>query len=144
MAYTSSCIGLREGRRVHGLYRICDEDIIEGRRFPDAVCLVTTNVDVHKLSKNDTLDCGRGYTSKPYNIPYRALVARDCKNLLLAGRCLSGDFYPHASYRMMGNMAATGEAVGYAAAECIKKRILPAEVDGSAVSEFMRSRGYEI
>ena len=30
----------------------------------------------------------------------------------MAGRCISGDFYAHASYRVTGNMAVVGENVG--------------------------------
>ncbi len=142
--FTSSHIGVREGRRVFGEYRLCDDDILEGRRFPDAVCLVTFGVDVHRLKSDDTDECSRGYRTKPYHIPYRSLVARDCDNLLLAGRCISGDFYPHASYRVMGNMAATGEAAGYAAAESFKCGSLPRDYDGISVSRFMQARGYEI
>ncbi len=144
IASTSSHVGLREGRRVFGLCRISEEDILEGRRFNDGVCLVTVGVDVHKLSVSDTSECSRGYKTKPYNIPYRSLVARDVKNLLLAGRCISGDFYPHASYRMMGNMMATGEAAGFAAAECVNKRICPCKLNGERVSAFMKDRGYEL
>jgi len=141
-AFAGAHIGVREGRRVFGEYRLTDEDIIEGRRFDDAVCLVTAGVDVHKLHEHDTLDCVRGVHSQPYHIPYRALVARDADNLLLSGRCLSGDFYPHASYRMMGNMAAVGEAVGFAAALCVADGTLPREVDGRRVRSFMEQRGY--
>ena len=32
----------------------------------------------------------------------RALVARDVDGLLLAGRCISGDFIAHSSYRVTG------------------------------------------
>ena len=142
--FTSSHIGIREGRRIYGEYRITDDDILEGRRFEDAVCLVTFGVDVHKLKNDDTDECARGYKAKPYHIPYRALVPLGCKNMLLAGRCISGDFYPHASYRVMGNMAATGEAAGYAAAECAKAGVLPREYDGKLVRGFMEKRGYEI
>ena len=142
--FTSSHIGIREGRRIYGEYRITDDDIIEGRRFEDAVCLVTFGVDVHKLKNDDTDECARGYKAIPYNIPYCALVPLGCKNMLLAGRCISGDFYPHASYRVMGNMAATGEAAGYAAAECAKAGVLPREYDGKLVRGFMEKRGYEI
>lgn len=143
-AFTGAHIGVREGRRVYGDYRLTDADILEGRRFPDGICLVTAGVDVHKLHATDTLDCVRGVRSQPYHIPYRALIARDMDNLFLAGRCLSGDFYPHASYRMMGNMAATGEAVGFAAAQCVKQGKLPREVDGTQVRAFMHTRGYEL
>jgi len=142
--FTGSHLGIREGRRVMGLYRLTDDDILEGRRFDDGICLVTFGVDVHKLKSDDTLDCARGYRTKPYNIPYRCLVAKECRNLLLAGRCISGDFYPHASYRVMGNMAATGEAAGYAAACCVREKILPADFDGRRAREFALARGYEL
>ena len=143
-AFTGTHLGIREGRRIFGEYRITDEDILEGRRFDDAVCLVTFGVDVHKLKNDDTDECTRGYRTKPYHIPYRALIAKGCDNLLLAGRCISGDFYPHASYRVMGNMAATGEAAGYAAAECAMDGSLPRDYDGTRVKEYMKKQGYEI
>ena len=143
-AFTSSHLGIREGRRIYGEYRLTDEDIIEGRRFADGVCLVTFGVDVHKLKSDDTDECSRGYRTKPYHIPYRSLVAKGPDNLFLAGRCISGDFYPHASYRVMGNMAATGEAVGYAASECVREGLKPREYDGARVTEFMKKQGYEI
>jgi len=142
--HTSDHIGVREGRRVLGQYRITLDDIIEGKRFPDGICLVKFIVDVHKLKKDDTLDNKRGIKTKPYNIPYRSLVPLDVDNMLLAGRCISGDFYPHASYRVMGNMAATGEAAGYAASICVKDNILPCEVDGTKIRSFMDKKGYEL
>ena len=143
-AFTSSHIGIREGRRIFGQYRLTDKDILSGRRFDDAVCLVTFGVDVHRLKKDDTDECLRGYRTKPYNIPYRSLVPLGCNNLLLAGRCISGDFYPHSSYRVMGNMAATGEAAGFAAAECVRLNVAPKEYDGKRARDYMLLRGYEI
>ena len=142
--FTSAHIGIREGRRIYGEYRITDDDILDGRRFEDGICLVTAGVDVHRLKKDDTDDCGRGYRAKPFHIPYRALLPKGAENLLLAGRCLSGDFYPHAAYRMMGNMTATGEAAGFAAAECIRTSALPKEIDGRTVRAFMEARGYAL
>lgn len=137
IVYTSSHIGIREGRRIQGVYRITDEDIIEGRRFDDGICLVTASVDVHKLNDDDTLNTSRGYRTKPYHIPYRSLLPKGSDNILLAGKCISGDFYPFSSYRMMGNMAATGVAAGYAASLCVKEDMLPREVDGKRVKEYM-------
>ncbi len=135
---TNDHLGIREGRRVFGVYRISDQDILEGKRFEDGVVLVTAGVDVHKLTNDDTPECSRGYRTKPFHIPYRALLPRDCDNLLLAGKCISGDFYPFSAYRMICNMAGTGEAAGYAAALCVKKGILPSEVDGKEVSRYMQ------
>ncbi|MBQ3865819.1 MAG: FAD-dependent oxidoreductase, partial [Clostridia bacterium] len=83
-------------------------------------------------------NASRGRKTMPYEIPYRALIAADLSNLLLAGRCLSGDFYPHASYRMMGNMAATGEAAGFAAAYAVKEKTALTEVPAALLRERMK------
>ena len=40
------------------------------------------------------------------------LIAKDIDGLLLAGRCISGDFLSHSSYRVTGNAVAMGEAAG--------------------------------
>jgi len=55
--FTSTHIGIREGRRVYGEYRLGDDDILEGRKFEDGICLVTVGVDVHKLKTDDTTEC---------------------------------------------------------------------------------------
>lgn len=141
---SNAYFGIREGRRIFGLYRISVEDIESGRRHSDGICLVTNGVDVHKLHQRDTTDISRGINVKPYHIPYRALVPLGCDNMLLAGRCISGDFYPFASYRMIGNMATVGEAAGYAAALCSARKIAPRDLDGSEVQSYMKSLGHEI
>ena len=137
-------LGVREGRRFFGLYRLTNEDIIAGKKFEDGICPVETAVDVHKLHENDTYECQRGIKAQPYEIPYRCLVPLGSDNLLLAGRMISGDFYPFASYRMIGNMGTVGEAAGYAAAKCSKEGIAPAEVDGREVKEYMKSLGHKL
>ncbi len=122
---TSSQIGIRDGRRLHGLYKLELGDLTSGRTFGDAVCKVRFGVDVHALSP----DSNRGLTNisrenpvKPYDIPMRALIARDCDNLMMAGRCISGSFYAHASYRVTGIAIPCGEAVGKHAADCLADR----------------------
>jgi hypothetical protein len=44
----------------------------------------------------------------------------------------------------MGNMAAVGEACGFAAALSLKEGVRPAALDGKTVSEYMVERGYAI
>jgi hypothetical protein len=115
---TAEQIGVREGRRIHGRYTITEADLRAGRRHADAVCRVTFCVDVHALEPSgDRSLSDMGVTMQPYDIPLRALIARDVEGLLLAGRCISGDFIAHASYRVTGNAVATGEAAGALAAE---------------------------
>jgi len=44
----------------------------------------------------------------------------------------------------MGNMAATGEACGFAAAACVREGSAPRDFDGRRAGEFMKSRGYAL
>lgn len=124
-------IGVRDGRRIHGRYTVTREDLIAGARHPDAVCRATFNVDIHAHSREknnqETISHG-GFKTKPYDIPLRALLAKDVDNLLTAGRCISGEFIAHASYRVTGNAVATGEAAGAVAALAARRRCLPHEV----------------
>lgn len=63
--------------------------------------------------------------SRPYDIPYPGLSAADVDGLLVAGRCISGDFVPHSSYRVTGNAVPMGEAAGRAAAVSLRQNVMP-------------------
>jgi glycine/D-amino acid oxidase-like deaminating enzyme len=132
---TAEQIGIRDGRRIRGRYTVVKDDLITGARHADAVARVTFGVDIHAAThdKNKTETIGRGGVTRmlPYDIPLRALLAKDADGLLMAGRCISGDFVAHASYRVTGNSVATGEAAGAVAALAAKKRCLPHEVEWS-------------
>lgn len=133
---TPEHIGVRASRRIHGRYTITSEDIVAGRSFDDAVCRCRFGVDVHSTNpeKNKGID-NRGVHSKPYDIPYRSLLSRDVGNLMMAGRCISGDFYAHSSYRVTGNSVATGEAAGVAAAMAAQQNVLPDELSWDAIEK---------
>ncbi len=120
---TAPTIGVRESRRILGEYVLTDEDLINGARFDDAVCDVTFGIDIHPTAATRTFaeECGK-LRAKPYQIPLRSLIAKERKNLLMAGRCISGSFGAHSSYRVSGDAAATGEAAGrYAASLTVSK-----------------------
>jgi hypothetical protein len=114
---TANHIGVREGRRIHGRYEITRDDLERGARFKDAACHVTFGVDIHSVTPSKHVGYSSdGVKARPYNIPLRALIARDCDGLMLAGRCISDDFWAHASYRVTGNAVAMGYAAGAVAA----------------------------
>lgn len=129
---TAEQIGIREARRIHGLYTVTIEDLTKGARFDDAVCRVTFGVDVHSVSKKDEESQGaynQSVKSKDYDIPLRSLIAKDVGGLMMAGRCISGDFIAHSSYRVTGNAVSMGEAAGRTAAKASKLNVLPQEVN---------------
>lgn len=131
---TGAQIGVREGRRIHGLYTVTAEDLKEGRRHEDAVCTVAFGIDVHALTPDDHKGIAPApFRSKPYDIPLRALIARDVDGLLMAGRCISGDFLAHSSYRVTGDAVALGEAAGRAAARAALTGRSPAQIPWTEV-----------
>ena len=126
---TADQIGIRESRRIHGRYTITKDDLIRGARFDDAVCRATFGVDIHALdpSKHKSIEKNE-FKSKPYDIPMRSLIAKDVDGLMMAGRCISGDFYAHASYRVTGNAVAMGEAAGKVAAQAVSINKFPQDI----------------
>ncbi|WP_166824442.1 FAD-dependent oxidoreductase [Thalassoroseus pseudoceratinae] len=133
---TAEQIGIREGRRIRGRYHITSEDLAKGMRHKEAVCRATFPIDVHALSTSGNKEIDQDFKKgglKPYDIPYPALVAADVDGLLMAGRCISGDFVAHSSYRVTGNSVAMGEASGLAAARSIEIGVLPHDLHWSQV-----------
>jgi succinate dehydrogenase/fumarate reductase flavoprotein subunit len=132
---TGTQIGIREGRRIHGRYMLTKEDLIKGATFKDGVCQATFVVDIHSLDPKKHRAYGTdGVTAKPYEIPLRSLIAKDVDGLMMAGRCISGDFYAHASYRVTGNAVAMGQAAGNVAALAAQTNRLPHQVDWSEIT----------
>lgn len=134
-------IGVRDGRRIHGRYRIIKDDLEKGAKFDDGVCRVTFGVDIHADTKanNDKETITRGgIKSQPYDIPLRALIAEDVDGLMMAGRCISGDFIAHASYRVTGNAVAMGEAVGVVASIASKRNQMPHEIEWKEAKEILK------
>lgn len=126
---TGEQIGTREARRIHGRYEVSDEDLKNGARFEDGICRVTFGIDVHSTDPGKTKAIEeKPFKSQPYDIPLRSLMAKDVDGLVLAGRCISGGFIAHSSYRVTGNSVAMGEAAGVVCAVAAREKVLPHEV----------------
>jgi hypothetical protein len=139
---TNQQIGIREGRRIHGRYTVTTDDLARGARHDDAICRVYFNVDVHSPKKTEGTAIARSKVrARPYDIPLRALIAHDVQGLLLAGRCISGDFIAHSSYRVTGNAVATGQAAGVAAALAAESNCLPHQVPFDSVKTTTEALG---
>ncbi len=131
IAATAEQIGVRDGRRIAGRFTVTEHDLVEGARYDDGVVRPTFGVDIHAVTAEVNKHGGysnHGIKVKPYDIPLRALIAKDVDGLMMAGRCISGDFIAHASYRVTGNAVGMGEAAGVVAAIAAKSKRLPHEV----------------
>lgn len=139
-AYISAmpaAIGVRETRRFLGTAKLTREDLIAGRKWPDAIVRSANFViDIHNPAGGGQAE-GFAAKVKPYEIPYGCLVPRDIDGLLLAGRCISGTHDAHASYRVQCIAMATGAAAGAAAAIAAKKKQQPREVEVAGVQQAL-------
>jgi hypothetical protein len=136
VAATAEQIGIRDGRRIRGRYVVRQDDLVKGARHADGIARATFTVDVHALTREANQKAAyhnAGVRMKPYDIPLLALIARDVDGLMMAGRCISGDFISHASYRLTGNAVAMGEAAGVASVLAARDRVLPHQVEWGGV-----------
>ncbi len=144
IAATAEQIGVRDGRRIAGRYTVNKDDVINGARYDDAVVRPTFPVDIHALSAEHNKVAGfsnRGIKVQPYDIPLRALIAKDVDGLMMAGRCISGDFIAHSSYRVTGNAVAMGEAAGVTAALAALSIRMPHEIAWSESEARLKAMG---
>ncbi|MBX3739477.1 MAG: FAD-dependent oxidoreductase [Akkermansiaceae bacterium] len=140
---TAEQIGVRDGRRIAGRYTVNTEDLIGGARHDDAVTRATFGVDIHATTgehnEKKSSTHSTGIKVKAYDIPLRALIAKDVDGLMMAGRCISGDFVSHSSYRVTGNAVGMGESAGVAAALAAASGKLPHEVAWQEVKEKLEA-----
>ncbi|GAB3759613.1 FAD-dependent oxidoreductase [Microlunatus parietis] len=122
--------GKRESRRFDGLYRLLQSDILEQRQHHDGVAFGGWSIDLHPADGVFSEHPGSNHLHARgiYQIPYRCLVSADVDNLFLAGRLISASHVAFGSTRVMGTGAHMGQAVGVAAALCLRDRIAPAEL----------------
>ena len=132
-------IGVREGRRVMGEYRLTREDVLSARQFDDQVGLCGAPIEEHH-SGSDTK-----WVYLPdgscVGIPLRALIPKQLENVLVAGRCFSATHDAHASVRSMAQCMAMGQAAGTAAALCATQRRTPRELNVGSLQERLRASG---
>lgn len=111
--YVAAETGVRETNRIVGEKTITAEEYIQGILYDDSVCYAFYPIDLHVMD-------GIRKTYHPENvvgkIPYRALIPKNSKNILCAGRCISSDTYANSAVRVEAVCMATGQAAGCAAA----------------------------
>ncbi len=108
----------RAGRMIVGQYVLIGEDVLAGRKFPDAVAQCAWPIeqwDNKGVAHFKYLTAGENY-----EIPARCLRAAGIENLFMAGKTISADVDAIASARVMGCCLATGAAAGQLAATCVQ------------------------
>ncbi len=140
---TALQIGIRESRKVVGEYTLTVEDLKRLARFSDGIAVANYDIDIHNPEGAGTSHYYFG-PGEWYEIPYRCLVPRGMRNLLVAGRCISSTHEAQASFRIMPFCSELGEAAGVAVSVAKATGRDTAGVDVEAVRELLRGRGIRV
>jgi glycine/D-amino acid oxidase-like deaminating enzyme len=132
-------IGVRESRRILGEYQLTRDDVMAGRKFPDAIAMCGAPIEDHHAAAGthwEFLAPGAAY-----DIPFRCLVPRAIDGLLVAGRCLSATHDAHASARSIGQCMGMGQAAGAAAVQALEANVAPRAVDTARLQHTLLDLG---
>lgn len=128
LAATGTQVGIRESRRIVGRYTLTRDDVLQARRFDDAVARSAYPIDIHNPSGSGTTT-HRLAPGRSYEIPYRALLPINREQLLVAGRCISTTHEALASTRLTPTVMTLGQAAGTAAALARARRVRVGDID---------------
>ena len=122
-------VGVRETRRVLGDYQLTEQDVLECASFDDSIGVNGWMIEEHiagniKFKWQDIPNC-RGYN----HLPYRMLLPKGQRNLMVAGRCASMTHGGQSAARVSGGCFVMGQAAGAAASMALAQKITPREID---------------
>ena len=141
---SASQIGIRESARIKGEYIFKQEDVENFRKFDDAVVKAIYGVDIHKnIDEKSEKEVKLDY-SNYYEIPARALIARELDNLMMAGRNLSADFGGQSAVRIMPTCCGMGQGAGVIAALAVKEDTIPGLIPAQDFQKELKRQGVNI
>jgi hypothetical protein len=132
-------IGIRETRRIGGVYQLSEDDVLDCRDFPDSIGVNGWPVEEHKAGDVEFRfqRASRGYNQ----LPYRMLVPLGVDDLLVAGRCASMTHGGQSAARVSGACFVMGQAAGSAAHLALQSgRALP-DVDTGELQTHLMQNG---
>lgn len=140
LAWLPARIGIRETRHVSCLHTLQVDELLKGKRFPDAIANGTYRIDVHSahgagVKFRDLKD------TEFYQVPYRSLVPRGSRNVLIAGRCLDADEEAFGAVRVMVNCNQMGQAAGVASWLALDSGKDVSDIDTSRLREVLKKQG---
>jgi hypothetical protein len=156
-------LGIRETRHAECLHRLTGDDLLSGKRFPDAIANGSYPVDVHHSDKPGITfrhlngvewhlvpgqPAVRGRWREPlreeptfYQIPYRSMAPKGARNVLVAGRCIDADRSAYGAIRVMVNCNQTGQAAGVAAWLALHEGVEVARIDTGRLRAALSKQG---
>lgn len=132
-----SSLGARESRKIVGRYYMTESDVRNQAGFADSIGIFPEFLDAYGVVVIPT-------TGRYFQVPYGIMVPSGIDNLLVAGRCVSGDRISHAALRQMMCCTVTGQGAGVAAAVAVKSGVSTREVDIVQVQKALQKQGVRL
>ena len=129
---------IRETYRIDGVHEITGNDYVSGKRYEDAVCNSFYPIDLHDKAGVKPKQLKMGIVP---SIPLRALVPKNSRNLLVAGRCASSDQLANSALRVQASCMAMGQAAGATAALGAIRGTTPLDVPLTEIHTLLREHG---
>jgi len=124
--------GRRDGFRVVPEFLFTQQGVYgDWKTFKDNVCVGGWSMDDHPKEgfyASDERPCRQDGTIKFYDMPLGSLYSAKIKNLFMAGRNAGCSHVAFTTTRVMVTCAVMGQAVGTAAALCIKEGKTPSQL----------------
>ena len=127
-------IGIRDTRKIDAVYNMTESDVRHEARFEDSVGIYPEFIDGYGVLILPT-------TGRYMHVPYRSMLPKRVKNLLVAGRAIGGDRIAHAATRNMACCAVAGQGAGIAAALSIKHGVALDAVNMGALQTELARQG---
>ena len=130
-------LGIRDTRKIDAAYNLTAADVEGEGRFEDSIGIFPEFIDGYGILIIPT-------TGRYFHVPYRSMLPKQVKNLIVTGRTIGGDKVSHAAVRNMMCCAVAGQGAGTAAAVAIKTGQDFSSVDVGAVQTELRRQGARI
>lgn len=127
----------RESRRIKGIKSILTKEYLDGSSAEDAICYSYYPLYIHRSEGTMVSKTVIPEGIVP-TIPSGALIPKGSYNLLVGGRCISGEREAFSSYRIQATCMATGQAAGAIAVDLLRRGTPAAEYNDPAVKEILR------
>ncbi len=112
-------VGIRESRRIKGLYALTGNDILSCAKFDDSIGCNAWPMEMHTAGHIEWRfpEVTSNSNQRLFNdLPWRMMVPTGTPNLLVAGRCASMTHEGQSAARVSGACFVMGQAAGTAAA----------------------------
>ncbi|MFT2008304.1 FAD-dependent oxidoreductase [Pontibacter sp. 13R65] len=129
---------VRETFRIDGHYKITHEDYITAKKFDDAVSYSYYPIDLHDEAGVIPSQLEPGTVPM---IPLRALVPKNSRNFLVAGRSLCSDRLANSALRVQGSCMGMGQAAAAVAVLANKSNKTPLDVPMREIRKLLEEHG---